>query len=217
MKVDLVLHSPLDLIVTGALICTASEGKVNDYVVHMDELTAKGKDLLFSLIDKGHHSVLEHINYTFVIEGVSRSLLQELARHRHISLSVQSTRWALKKEEAGINTVVPGDFLNDDDTFSKEAIEALSKEQTDALESLLSAGVMHLSAVMAAAKVLPNDIVKYFLPEGITTKLMLTVNLRELRHIYQLRHAPVALKEFQRLMDRIYEALPATHKPLLLR
>ena len=41
----------------------------------------------------GHRSVLEHISFTFHVEGVSRALLAQLSRHRHISLSVRSQRY----------------------------------------------------------------------------------------------------------------------------
>ena len=56
---------------------------------------------------------------------------------------------------------------------------------------------------------------KYLLPECVLTKLVMTVNLRELRHIYKLRSAPPALPEFQELMRLIADALPNVHRALL--
>lgn len=81
---------------TGALICTASESKLDMYYVD-GKLTEKGCEFVSNLIAKGHESVLEHAVYVFKIEKIGRALLQQFARHRHTSPSVQSTRWALKR------------------------------------------------------------------------------------------------------------------------
>ena len=57
------------------------------------------------IIKARHESILEHINLTYSVKELSRACLQELARHRHISLSVESTRHTLKKKllETGID------------------------------------------------------------------------------------------------------------------
>ena len=54
-------------------------------------------EVLGRIIKAGHESVLEHITLTYSIKGISRALLQEVSRHRHISLSVESTRHTLRK------------------------------------------------------------------------------------------------------------------------
>jgi len=59
---------------------------------------------------------------------------------------------------------------------------------------------------------IPNDILKYYIPESLTTKLILTVNARELRHIFNLRTSNRALREFQVLCMYIYNALPEDHR-----
>ena len=61
----------------------------------------------------------------------------------------------------------------------------------------------------------PNDTVKYLLPECVPTNLVMTLNLRELRHIYRLRTDKRALKEFRYLMKDILESLPPYHRELL--
>ena len=57
-----------------------------------------------------------------------------------------------------------------------------------------------------------NDVVKYFVPEALTTKLIMTVNLRELRHILALRTGYNVLAEFRWLCFELYKALPEDHK-----
>ncbi len=193
-KVKLLSNTPLEVAVKAALMCTGNEGKADEYMGRVE-------DFLGKLVQHGHESVIEHINYSFEVSGVSRALLQELARHRHISLSVQSTRWALKKIKD--NEVI---FSTDEDNIQDEEqmklldeLKAMSKELTDKIKKAIEAGI-------------PNDIAKYYLQEGFTTKLVLTLNARELRHIFRLRTSPRALKEFRLLCVKLYEAIPKEHK-----
>ena len=96
MQVTLDHHTPLYVAAKAIRQCWASQEK-SDTV----DCTCGPNDK--ALIDRignknKHASTLEHLYYNFTIEGVSRALLQELARHRHQSLSVQSTRYTLSKE-----------------------------------------------------------------------------------------------------------------------
>ena len=147
-------------------------------------------DVLKRIIKAGHESILEHINLTYSIKGISRALLQELSRHRHISMSVESTRHTLRKQLENI-------------TFFNEVPE----------EYL---GLVH-SVIFTAATYpnMPNDELKYYLAEFWPTNLVLTSNVRELRHILNLRTAPAALKEFRDLARAMYEAVPEQYKYLL--
>lgn len=210
LEVTLKHYTPMKSAVLAALVCTGREDKLPEYIGF--SLTDKGKNLILGLIDKGHESVLEHVYYTFHVKGLSRAVLQELARHRLISLSVQSTRWALKK--TGLNPVIPGDLQGADGQPDREAIAALTEVQKMALFALLDTGSRLIQVIEAAKDKLPNDIVKYFLPEGVETQLVMTVNLRELRHIYKLRTAPQALMEFQKFAKALVDALPDEHHRL---
>ena len=212
MNVELKQCSDAALAVEAALICTGNDDKVAQY---LDPSQRRGEQLLMSLIRRGHHSVLEHLVYTFKIDGVSRALLQELARHRHISLSVLSTRWALKKMEP-LRTVLPHDvvsYANGRPFIPAEAQSLLKEAQ---FGQVLRACLQLLKEVEDAKALLPNDVLKYFLPECVPTRLLLTTNLRELRHIYALRHAPEALAEFRNLMAAIRDSLPEPHRQLLV-
>jgi len=212
VNVELKQCSDVALAVEAALICTGNDDKVAQY---LDPSQRRGEQLLMSLIKRGHHSVLEHLVYTFKIDGVSRALLQELARHRHISLSVLSTRWALKKMEP-LGMVLPHDvvsYVNGRQFIPAEAQGLLNEVQ---FGQVLRACLQLLKEVEDAKALLPNDILKYFLPECVPTRLLLTTNLRELRHIYTLRRAPEALAEFRNLMAAIRDSLPEPHRQLLV-
>ena len=149
------------------------------------------KELLLRIIKLGHESILEHINLTYSIKGISRAVLQQLARHRHISLSVESTRHTLRKKLDADNS--PIDEIPEH--FKDWAImfDAFALDFPD----------------------MPNDELKYYLPEFWPTNLILTSNVRELRHILKLRTHPSALMEFRKLGVELFSRVPDEFKYLL--
>ena len=151
-------------------------------------------EVLGRIIKARHESILEHINLTYSIKGISRALLQELARHRHISLSVESTRHTLKK------------YLNGEGGIMRLYALIPAKYHVALQDFLYTA---------KGNPDMPNDELKYYLPEFWPTNLILTSNVRELRHILDLRTAPAALKEFRDLARAMYEAVPDEYKYLL--
>ena len=149
-------------------------------------------EVLTRIIKAGHESVLEHINLTYSIGGLSRACLQELSRHRHISLSVESTRYTLRKS---------------------------IKEHFGEFVHQLSGEMLHvyfqLKDIADDYPDMPDDELKYYLPEFWPTNLVLTCNIRELRHILDLRTAPNALKEFRDLARSMFNVVPDEFKYLL--
>lgn len=188
----------------GARVCTATEAQIADPTT--SDTSAEAAEFLQKLIAKGHESVLEHVNFTFFVEGLSRACLQELARHRHISLSVKSTRWALKRDYKGR---MQSSFEKlADATLNIPANQKLTDKNSKAGVGLALAVANLLDAVDDAVEAgFPNDYIKYHLPECFTTDLVLTVNARELRHIFKLRAAPNALLEFNELCINIRRAI----------
>jgi thymidylate synthase (FAD) len=201
MEVKLKHCTPLEVAVAAGLICTANLGKVNE-----TDHTA----FIKRLIDKGHTSVLEHIVYTFHITGITRGLLLELERHRNISMSVESTRWALKKilKDRG------GGFLPIDlewMAFSAPA-DVLTPEQREAFIDAYKASYYLEEAVISLINAgVANDKIKPFLQEGLKTNLYLTTNARELRHIITLRSQPDVYPEFRELAKKLKMATPSFH------
>ncbi len=161
------------------------------------------------LIDKvgnryRHSSTLEHLFYSFYIQGISRACLQELARHRMASLSVKSSRYTLKelkKEESFLP-------INDENYTRAERFIVFTKnEKTNrmciyALENLreiLNDGIS-------------NDIAKFAMPESYRTELTWSINARSLQNFLSLRSSKKALWEIQELAFSVYEALPKEHQ-----
>ena len=151
-------------------------------------------NVLSNIIKLGHESILEHITLTYSIKFLSRACLQELARHRHISLSVESTRHTLHK-------------IIRNDSVKNEYRSNISPEFYDEFDRFVEFARKNQD--------MPNDKLKYRLPEFWPTNLILTANIRSLRHIITLRTAPQALKEFQRLARALYNVVPDGFQYLL--
>ena len=155
-------------------------------------------DVLKRIIKAGHESVLEHVTLTYSVKGLSRACLQEPARHRHISLSVESTRHTLTK------------YVNDEKWVTEYLVHSVNPFDDNEQKIAL----VFLGCAWSNPDI-PNDKLKYYLPEFWPTNLILTSNIRELRHIIRLRTAPAALSEFRDLAYRLYHTVPEEYRYLL--
>lgn len=148
-----------------------------------------------------HASTLEHLHYNFYIKGISRALLQELARHRMASLSVKSTRYTLKelKKESEFKI---GDFENASRYIVLTGNEMVDNYSIQALENIR----------LILNKINTLDIAKYALPECYKTELTWSINARSLQNFLHLRTSKSALWEIRNLAYEIYNSLPDEHK-----
>ena len=197
MKVTLLHHTPLPVAAHAIRTCWQSFDK-------SDGGGPKDKELIDRVGNKYKHaSTLEHLVYTFYIQGISRALLQELARHRMASLSVKSTRYTLKE-------------LKNAEPFSEEDFEAASKYIVlTGNEMVDRAGIKALNELQRVLKAgISNDIAKYCLPECYKTELTWTINARSLQNFLALRSSKSALWEIRKLAYAIFDALPKDHKYL---
>ena len=126
--------------------------------------------ILKKIIKSGHLSVLEHASFTFGIEGVSRALLAQLTRHRIASFSVQSQRYV--KFSKGVNFIIPPTISKDKNLLAK--YNEFLKLSQQYYNNFLKADI-------------PAEDARYVLPNASTTKIILTMNARELRHFFALR------------------------------
>ena len=134
------------------------------------------KAFLARVMGRGHLSVSEHACFTFAVEGVSRSLLAQLTRHRIASFSVQSQRYVSMAE--GFDYVIPPSIR----ALGEEAAEEYRREMEEThrwyrmwQERLGGAGES------------ANQDARFVLPNAAATRLILTMNARELRHFFSLR------------------------------
>ena len=119
MKIKLLHYTPLEVCSHAIRTCRNSFDK-------SDCGGKKDKELICRVGNKlKHSSTLEHLVYTFYIQGISRACLQELSRHRIASLSVKSTRYTLKelKEEEA--------FTQEDTILSTTLVEDIKEFKAD--------------------------------------------------------------------------------------
>jgi thymidylate synthase (FAD) len=228
MKVTLLHNTPLYIAAHGARTCWDSGDKsdtedarceyIEDsilsggYATNTDNIIGSNDAALIDRVGNKfkHQSILEHVSYNLYIEGVSRALLQELARHRISSLSVKSTRYTLK-ELKGESSFITDITKNDGISVNLDRAEKYLVFTGD-----WSVDYMSVLALENLRKVLingvSNDKAKYCLPESYKTELTWSINMRSLQNFISLRSDKSALWEIQQLAHKIYEALPEEHK-----
>lgn len=183
MNVTLIQHtpSPIKTIAEIASICYDSNPK--------DPMA-----LVRRLYKNGHHSVMEHIFFTFKIEGISRACSHQLVRHRHCSFTQRSQRYC---SEDGFEFVTPptvdeGRFYNDVDDIRSWYYEYHDRYNT------------------------PNEDARYILPNACATSLYLSCNLRELIHIANERLCTRAQWEIRELVENMVDLVDPELKFMLV-
>lgn len=210
MKVALIAHTvmPEKLVAASAKLCysASSIDTVMDGLT--EEKTASFVDMLS---DIGHESPTEHASFTFGIEGVSRSLLAQLTRHRMASYSVQSQRYVTAKQ---FEYVLPPEIAAIPEA-AQEYHRAMEEDQAhyDRLTSILkekhylanlAAGMDEKSAGKSAEKQAIED-ARFVLPNACTTKIMMTMNARSLHNFFNHRCCNRAQWEIRELAEAMYK------------
>ena len=210
MKVELLHATPL-VVASTAIRMAWDKSSLSDSTNNV--LGEKDKELIYRVGNKfKHSSTLEHVFYNFEIDGISRGLLQELARHRIASLTVKSTRYTLKElKNIGLLTA---DDVEDWCVIPKSLLkEASPSELLEWKEDIAT----QLNIVQKYLKRgLSNDKVKYMLPESYKTKLVWSINMRSLQNFLSLRTDKSALEEIRDMATEVYNSLHDGHKYMLV-
>jgi len=148
----------------------------------IDDLEAgvAGKDqhkFIRRLMSMGHLSPVEHVSFTFGIEGVSRALLAQITRHRIASFSVKSQRYVGALSDGG-------------DTFSyivPPSIEALGEEAVARYNDQMAQIQAWYDQWVEDLGGRNYEDARFVLPNGAETKMVMTMNARELMHFFNLR------------------------------
>jgi len=149
----------------------------------------------------------EHISYTFKLEDIPRYVLQEIARHRTMSLTVKSSRYTLKKD------------LKKEEPFYQELDEVICDfERASKYVELGNDTDVNIATVKSLEELRKlvvmgksNDVIKPALPEGYYCNLYLTLYLNDLIHFLKLRLAGSALKDIRVLSKIMLDAIPDEH------
>lgn len=151
----------------------------------------KPAQALRGAIRSGHESVLEHASFTFRIEGISRITLAQLTRHRIASFSVLSQRYVDQKDQ---EFIVPRTLMENEDAF--QLINSMNVSAIIMYNKLIEMGI-------------PKEDARYVLPQNVTTKMLMTMNARELGHFFSLRCCNRAQWEIREMADQMLRILVA--------
>jgi thymidylate synthase (FAD) len=165
------------------------------------------RDYLENIKRQAHGSVLEHANYSLLLEGVSRSLTHELVRHRAgFAYSQLSQRYV---DESSANFVVPPAVIGD------EALEAAWREQVEAAQRSYVALVEELMgrygwvADKVHRRKMAREAARSVLPNSTETKIVVTGNARAWRTMLELRSGEGAELEIRRAAVALLRLLQA--------
>jgi len=193
MRVRLISYTPNpESVVLMAIKTSYSNEPLELY--HYIYPSIEDKKLIKQVIKRGHHSVLEHISFTFLIEEVSRVLTHQLVRHRTFKFTQQSQRYA--KVEQFNYDVIP-DTIKENEEAKKEFYSAINKARRTYYNLINDYGIHKEDA-------------RYVLPSSTMTRILMTTDARNLIHFLELRCCLRAQKEIRELAEKILELV----KPL---
>lgn len=191
LKVILLRHtlSPEETIALSAKLCY-SKSTIEDL---RDKISRKDQsEFIEKLMNMGHESVLEHVTFSFGVEGVSRVLLAQLTRHRIASFSVQSQRYV--SYENGFGYILPDSIAS----LGEDAVQQYQK-QMDTVEGWYVDWQKKLGKGEKS-----NEDARFVLPNACETRLVVTMNVRELRHFFSLRMCNRAQWEIRKMAEEMF-------------
>lgn len=194
MEPDLYSTTSEDLIEFAGRACYQSFHKPN-------AKTARNADYIANIIAQGHESVLEHASASFYVQGVSRNMLLELERHRHLSFSVISTRFVdATKSKVIIPPALRPYYSGNEQALDSDEIE----KYLQTVDILVEKGATRKEAREAA---------RWLLPGNLETKFVVTGNMRAWRDVLKKRfskHADAEIALFASdVLDLLREHAPS--------
>ncbi len=209
MKVNLLCHTPEPekTIAAAARLCYSNSGADELFDGITEE---KASDYVAMLERLGHESPLEHVTFTFTIEGVSRALLAQITRHRIASFSVQSQRYVNKENH--FEFIVPPAVKEDEEALAeyKKIMDTCAESYAKLTEILkkraaaefMAEGKTEGEAGKLAEKKAIED-ARFVLPNACDTKMIVTMNVRSLHNFFRLRCCNRAQWEIRTVADEM--------------
>lgn len=173
-KVNLLRYtaSPEQTVALAAKLCY-SDADIDTLIQSVDSSdTAK---FIKMLINLGHLSPIEHASFTFGIEGVSRALMAQFTRHRIASFSIKSQRYV--GADKNFNYIIPPAITE----LGQDAVD----EYKSQMETIHNWYINWQNRLGVGEK--SNEDARFVLPNAAETKMIVTMNARELRHFFSLR------------------------------
>ena len=189
MRVDLLEHTPHPerAIATAARICYAPIG-AEELFESLEE--GEVHRMIRLVVGSGHLSAVEHASFTFAIEGISRVCSHQLVRHRLASYNQQSQRYV--KYDKGLPFITPPSIERVPEAKAK--FEKLCQDSVDLYQEFRELGIEAEDA-------------RFIFPHASETKLVMTMNARELLHFFSLRCCDRAQWEIRAMAMRMLKQL----------
>jgi thymidylate synthase (FAD) len=221
LKVELIAYTPEaeKIVASAAKLCYSRVG-ISEIGENLDKENIER--FLNMLLDLGHESPVEHVSFTFAIEGVSRSLTHQLVRHRIASYSQQSQRYvkldqfeyivppSIEEDERAKELFIKA--MEEDQRVYNELVDILSKKH---YEKLISEGKNEKEAKRLSEKMAIED-ARYVFPNACETKIVVTMNARSLLNFFRHRCCNRAQWEIHNLADemlkKVREVAPTIFK-----
>lgn len=193
-RVELIRYTPDPdgLVASAARLCYSPVGVGQIQKKMSREMVEK---FVQKLISMGHESPVEHVSFTFALEGVSRTLTHQLVRHRIASYSQQSQRYV---REDQFDYVIP-ERIAEDEELRKRFIEEMARDQQAYdffVRSLMEKGYNEKEAIEAA---------RYVFPNACETKIVVTMNARSLFNFFAKRCCNRAQTEIREVAWKMLE------------
>jgi len=193
LKVILLRHtpSPEETVAMAAKLCYSPSNitSLKDKIEAKDQKSFVGK-----LIQMGHMTPIEHPTFTFAIEGISRACSHQLVRHRLASYSQQSQRYV--SEEAGFDYVIPP-VIKEDKELTRAFVAFMKEAQRTYNTMVKKLNEKEIKGESA------NQDARFILPNAAETKIMVTMNARELLHFFRQRCCNRAQWEIRKMSEEM--------------
>jgi thymidylate synthase (FAD) len=177
LKVILLEHTPNPeaVVAMAAKLCYSPSD-----IESLKEKTAAKDQRQFveKLMEIGHMSPIEHASFTFAVEGISRACSHQLVRHRLASYSQQSQRYV--SEEAGFDFIIPPSIKKDGELarYFRDFMNKAQEAYSHIVSRLNEKGLKGEEA---------NQDARFILPNACETKIIISMNARELLHFFKQR------------------------------
>ena len=197
-RVELIEHTPNPdkLISLAAKLCY-SDSNIMDLKQGIEE--KEQEKFISRLMSYSHLSPIEHASFTFGIEGISRALLAQITRHRIASFSVKSQRYVGASED--FNFILPPSIEN----LGAEAVEKYNSQM-----ATIGEWYKEWQDVLGGNNESSNEDARFLLPNASETKMLVTMNARELLHFFELRCCNRAQWEIREIAWQMLELAKKT-------
>lgn len=207
------------------VICTAAR---NDYssafvgeqsfettieTVDGETIEEKKRTLIGRLLGHGHYGPFEHAHATFAVKGISRSCMAQITRHRHVSFDIQSQRYVsfddvdLEDVRSGEMVVVPpsvgdADWIGRNQQEGAVTDEVIRERERIFKESIVRSVEQYQRLLDLG---LPPEDARFVLPIGSKVNMVMTLNVRMLMHVADMRAAADSQWEIRRMTEQVLD------------